>query len=106
VASPKVNTTLVLRNRGAGERISPNNSIDLFGFENGANIAVDYVEGDPPLSRDQHKNAGTWIELAVDDEEATAAALEASKGVSTFSFVTPHRYYQLPGGQVFRLQRD
>jgi len=87
------------------ERVSPNDSIDLFGFADGANIAVDYVDGDATLSAKQHKDAGTWIELAVDDEEAVAAALEACDGVSPFSFVTGHRYFQLPGGQVFRLKK-
>ena len=87
-------------------RMSPNDSIDLFAFEDGASIAVDYVAADAVLSRTQHKEVGTWIELEVDDEEATAAELEKCEGVTSFTFFTPHRYYQLPGGQVFRLKRE
>jgi hypothetical protein len=84
-------------------RQSPNDTIDLFAFEDGASVAVDYLEA--VLTPEQHKAMGTWIEFAVDDEEATAAALEACDGVSSFSFVTEHRYFQLPSGQVFRLKR-
>lgn len=87
------------------KRQSPNDTIDLFGFEDGGNIGVDYVDPAQALSPEQHKAAGTWIELAVDDEQATAKALEASEGVRAFSYFTPHRYFQLPAGQVFRLQR-
>lgn len=88
------------------ERVSPNDTIDLFGFACGGSIAVDYVDdASQALTREQHKAMGTWIEFAVDDEEATAAALEKCDGVSAFSFVTEHRYFQLPGGQVFRLER-
>ena len=86
------------------ERMSPNDSIDLFTFEDGASVAVDYSEGEV-LSAEQHKSVGTWLEFEVADEEATAKALEACEGVSAFSFVTEHRYFQLPGGQVFRLKR-
>ncbi len=86
-------------------RVAPNDTIDLFGFADGANIGVDYVTADAALSREQHKQSGTWIELEVDDEQATATALEACEGVTAFSFVTPHRYFQLPGGQVVRLKR-
>ena len=88
------------------ERVTPNDSIDLFSFADGASIAVDYVAGDETLTAEQHKSCGTWIELEVADEPATAVALEACQGVTAFSFVTPHRYFQLPGGQVIRLKRN
>ncbi len=88
------------------ERMSPNDTIDLFTLADGASIAVDYKSTDAEvLTPAQHKDMGTWIEFDVDDEEATAKALEAADGVSAFSFVTEHRYFQLPGGQVFRLKR-
>jgi hypothetical protein len=88
------------------ERMSPNDTIDLFGFDDGASIAVDYTDdAGRVLTREQHKSAGTWIEFDVTDEEATATALEKCEGVSAFTFVTEHRYFQLPGGQVFRLKR-
>lgn len=86
-------------------RQSPNETIDLFAFEDGASIAVDYVTADKALTPAQHKASGTWIELCVADEGAVASALEACEGVTSFVFVTGHRYFQLPGGQVFRLQR-
>ena len=88
------------------ERVTPNDTIDLFGFADGANIGVDYVDADKALTVEQQKSCGTWIELEVEDEEATAGALEACEGVTAFSFVTPHRYFQLPGGQVVRLKRE
>ncbi len=88
------------------QRRSPNDTIDLFGFEDGANIGIDYVDAAEALSREQHKSAGTWIEIKVDDAEATAQALDGCDGVTAFSFVTHHRYYQLPSGQVFRLGRS
>lgn len=88
------------------ERMSPNETIDLFTLADGASIAVDYKsKSEEVLTPAQHKDMGTWIEFAVDDEAATAKALEAADGVSAFSFVTEHRYFQLPGGQVFRLKR-
>ena len=86
-------------------RHSPNETIDLFSFEEGENIGVDYVDAAEALSAADLKRAGTWIEIAVEDEVATAAALEATAGVTSFTFVTEHRYYQLPSGQVFRLKR-
>ena len=43
--------------------------------------------------------------MPVPDEAPAAAALEATPGVRAFAFVTEHRYFQLPGGQVFRLKR-
>jgi hypothetical protein len=86
------------------QRQSPNDTIDLFGFDDGASVAVDYVNADAVLTAEEHKASGTWIELAVDDADGDAAALEADPDVRSFSFVTGHRYFQLPGGQVFRLQ--
>ncbi len=87
-------------------RQSPNDTIDLFAFEDGASIAVDYKHDDAEvLTPEQHKAMGTWIEIAVADEEAAATALAACEGVTAFEFVTEHRYFQLPGGQVVRLQR-
>ena len=88
------------------ERQSPNASIDLFAFEGGGSIAVDYVEdASAALTYEQHKSMGTWIEFEVAVEAETAALLEACEGVTAFSFVTEHRYFQLPSGQVFRLKR-
>jgi hypothetical protein len=87
------------------ERQSPNDTIDLFGFDDGASLAVDYVDDGDVLTAEQHKKSGTWIELEVDDEEATAEKLAACEGVTSFEYFTGHRYFQLPGGQVFRLKR-
>jgi hypothetical protein len=87
------------------QRRSPNDTIDLFAFEAGESLGIDYVAASEALSPADLRRAGTWIEIAVDDEEATAAALEATAGVTPFTFVTEHRYYQLPSGQVFRLKR-
>jgi hypothetical protein len=86
-------------------RQSPNDSIDLFTFDDGGSLAVDYVDAADALSPEQHKKSGTWLESDVADEAAAAAALEATPGVRAFTFVTEHRYFQLPGGQVFRLKR-
>lgn len=73
--------------------------------DDGASIAVDCVAADRALTPAQHKASGTWIELAVDDEAAVASALQACAEVTSFTFVTGHRYFQLPGGQVFRQKR-
>lgn len=86
-------------------RHTPNDTIDVFVFADGGTIAVDYVAPERTLSAEQLRASGTWIEFAVDDEAATAAALEACTGVIPFSYVTEHRYFQLPGGQVFRLKK-
>lgn len=99
-------TRAVFENALGCTRMSPNDTIDLFGFDDGASIAVDYAsDASEVLSPEQHKSMGTWIEIAVDDESATSAALKECEGVTSFTFVTEHRYFQLPGGQVFRLKR-
>ena len=86
------------------QRVSPNDTIDLFAFEDGASIAVDYVESGATLTPEQHRAMGTWIEIEVDDNDKAKTALGACEGLTSFEFVTEHAYFQLPGGQVFRLK--
>lgn len=83
-------------------RESPRPGVDVFTFDGGTGIGVFYVDPDEALTPAQHRSA-IWLEFEVDDEPAVVAAL-AALGLHPFEyFDTTHRYFQAPGGQVFRL---
>ena len=106
VASTLRDVTRVAFETGLGcSRMSPNDSIDLFEFADGGRIGVDYVAPEGALTPEQQKVMGTWIEFEVADEEESAKKFTACEGVTAFSFVTSHRYFQFPGGQVIRFKR-
>ena len=86
-------------------RVSPMDDFDAFTFEDGGSLGVYFVPDGKALTPEQHKEIGTWVEIDADDLDATEAAL-GEQGVTRFEyFDKEHRYFQLPGGQVFRLKR-
>jgi hypothetical protein len=81
---------------------SPRPDLEVFTFANGSGIGVFYVDAGEALTPEQHMKA-IWLELEVDDEPAAAAGL-AKLDMHPFEyFDKEHKYYQAPGGQVFRL---
>ena len=84
---------------------SPMEDFDAFTFEDGGSFGFYFVaDDDKVLSPEQHREIGTWVEIDADDLDATEAAL-GEHGVERFEyFDQAHRYFQLPGGQVFRLK--
>jgi len=81
---------------------SPRPEVDIFTFANGSGIGVFYVDPSEALTPAQHMKA-IWLEFEVDDEPATAASLETLAMRPFEYFDTEHKYFQAPGGQVFRL---
>jgi len=81
---------------------SPRPDVEIFTFANGSGIGVFYVEPGDALTPAQHLKA-IWLEFEVDDEPGAAAGLE-KLGKRPFEyFDKDHKYFQAPGGQVFRL---
>ena len=75
---------------------------EIFKFANGSRIGVSYVEPSQALTPEQHLKA-IWLEFEVEDEKVTVAKLE-TLGMRPFEyFEKAHKYFQAPGGQVFRL---
>jgi hypothetical protein len=84
---------------------SPRSELEIFQFGNGSAIEVSYVDPSQALTPEQHLKA-IWLEFEVEDEKATAAKLEAL-GMWPFEyFDKAHKYFQAPGGQVFRLAQQ
>lgn len=81
---------------------TPMPDLEVYTFTNGANIEVYFVEPSEALTPQQHMPAA-WIEFEVDDEDAVARALAAMRIEPFDYFDKTHRYFQAPGGQVFRL---
>lgn len=74
----------------------------IVGFAGGETLGLFWVDDAGALSEAQHE-AGTWLEFAVDDGPATADALERA-GIERIRYAaTPHAYFRIPGGPVFRL---
>jgi hypothetical protein len=85
------------------ELVMPLVDLDVFIFRDGSRIGVYLVPDEAALSPDRQREAGTWIEVCVDDLGATHTAINAA-GVEPLPYHDDaHRYYQAPGGQVFRL---
>ena len=81
---------------------SSRSGIEIFTFTNGSGIGVFYVEPSQALTPEQHLKA-IWLEFEVEDEQAAAAKLEALSMRPLDYFNKAHKYFQAPGGQVFRL---
>jgi hypothetical protein len=56
--------------------MSPRAATEIFRFANGSRIGVSYVEPSEALTPEQHLKA-IWLEFEVEEEETTAAELEA-----------------------------
>jgi len=81
---------------------SPRPGVELYTFANGSGIGIFYVAPEEALTPAQHLKA-IWLEFEVDDEPAVAAGL-GKLGMRPFEyFDKEHKYFQGPGGQVFRL---
>ena len=81
---------------------TPRPEVDIFTFANGSGIGVFYVDPAEALTPAQHKQA-LWLEFEVENEAAAVAGL-ARIGLHPFEyFDKEHKYFQAPGGQVFRL---
>src|SRR5277367_2260270 len=81
---------------------SPRPEVEIFTFANGSGIGVFYVEPGEELTPAEHLKA-IWLEFEVKDEPAAVSGLE-KLGIRPFEFMDKeHKYFQAPGGQVFRL---
>ena len=79
--------------------MSPRPDLDVFVF---GDRQIGIYFGADTLTRAQHR-LGVWLELLVDDVEATTKAL-IEAGVERFEYEDrTHRYFQDQGGLVFRL---
>jgi hypothetical protein len=86
-----------------GKHVTPREDLDVFTFDDGSCLGVYFVDHEEALTLEQQRAVGTWIELAVDDADAALATLTA-KGFDPLPYHDlDHRYFQAPGGQVFRL---
>lgn len=86
------------------ERAEPVSELDVFRFGDGSQVGIYYVAGAEVLTSDELLKSA-WIELLADDCEGAAARLDAM-GLSRVAYHDQeHRYYRLPGGQVFRLAK-
>ena len=69
-------------------------------FDDGFRLGVYFSE---ESLDDDSQRLGAWLELLVDDASETGRKLEAL-GVGRVEYGdVDHRYYQLPGGPVFRV---
>jgi hypothetical protein len=82
--------------------MSPRPDAEIFTFTNGSGIGVFYVDPREALTPEQHLKA-IWLEFEVADETATVTRLEALGMLPFEYFDKAHKYFQAPGGQVFRL---
>lgn len=103
VANPFKQQTRALYEGVLGASVkSPRPGTEIFTFANGSAIGVSYVDAGEALTPEQHLKA-IWLEFEVDDERAIVAKLGAL-GMRPFEyFDKAHKYFQAPGGQVFRL---
>lgn len=84
--------------------VSPVEGLDAYTFEDGGSLGFYFVADGEALSPKQHRDVGTWIEIGVADVEGTRDTLVAA-GLSQLDYQDrEHHYFQLPGGQVFRLR--
>jgi hypothetical protein len=87
-----------------GTVTSPRPDVEIFTFSDGSGIGVFYIDPREALTPEQHRKA-IWLEFEVDDEPGAASKLQAL-GMEPFEyFDKAHKYFQAPGGQVFRLAR-
>ncbi len=84
------------------QRVTPKPDLDVYVF---GDRQIGFYFASDTLTREQHM-LGVWLELEVDDVDATTKAL-AEVGVTPFEyFDKEHRYFQDPGGLVFRLAKS
>jgi hypothetical protein len=81
---------------------SPRPEVESFTFANGSGVGVFYVEPSQALTPEQHLKA-IWSEFEVEDEKSAAGELEALGMQPIEYWDKAHKYFQAPGGQVFRL---
>ncbi len=80
----------------------PTDTMDVLSF-GGSNIGFEFVEAAKALPEEQQRDMGVWIEIKVDDVDATCKALE-ERGLKRLEYRDQdHSYYQVPGGPVFRV---
>jgi hypothetical protein len=78
--------------------------LDIYLFGDGFSLGVYALPPGEALAPEDHLK-GAWLELLVDDPDRVHAAL-AARGVEPFPYADgAHRYYQAPGGPVFRLAK-
>lgn len=83
--------------------IKPAPDLDVYAMDGGSNVGVYFVSADEALTPQQQEAVGTWIELSVDDVQATAEELRR-RGFEPLEYHDKeHLYFQAPGGQIFRL---
>lgn len=87
------------------EASTPTPELDVYRLEGDCHIGVYFVPDEQALSPEQHEAVGTWIELVVDDVDATQRRLEERGHAPLAYHDQAHSYFQAPGGQVFRLAR-
>lgn len=80
----------------------PTDAMDVFSF-GGSNIGFDFVAAGKALNETQHREMGTWIEIAVADAAATETRLGARGMARLEVSEQDHSYFQIPDGPVFRL---
>jgi hypothetical protein len=81
---------------------SPSPKLDLYALADGACLGV--FEDESPLDPERARK-GAWLELAVDDPDATATALEKAGASRIEYFDKEHHYFQVGASPVFRLAR-
>jgi hypothetical protein len=80
----------------------PTSDLDVYVLE-GSRVGVYFVAAERALTPAQHQTAGTWLELVVADVAATRDEL-VRRGLTPLDYPDrEHVYFQVPGGQVFRL---
>lgn len=84
------------------EVLHPTPTMDVFRFADGACIGIAFVADSTALTTEQAL-LGAWLEFVVPDVDGVITKL-AELGMTPFDYSDPsHRYFQAPGGQVFRL---
>ncbi len=88
-----------------GARLAtPRPDLDVFTFADGFNLGASFVEDGSVLDARHHVRA-PWLELVVDDPQATKRGL-AELGIVPFEYTdVDHDYYCPPFGPVFRLRK-
>jgi hypothetical protein len=95
-------TSLRANEAAGGAVLAPGTDVEVFTFDGGASVAFFYVPAGQALTPAQHLRA-IWLEFEVEDVARTTGAL-ARLGIEPFGYQDrTHRYFQAPGGQVFRL---
>lgn len=85
--------------------VQPAPHLEAYKTEDGGSVGVFFVPAKEALS-DEDQKKGAWLEFRVADPEATAKRVE-EQGIARIDYQDKaHRYYQVPGGPVFRLAKE